>query len=65
MEGEDGEEIYKENEDERVVCDDEVKFNGEEEIKYKEEEEDEIMEMMEEEKEVVMIYLILCKKVIK
>lgn len=65
MEGEDGEEIHKENEDERVVRDDEAKFNGEEETKHKEEEEDEITEMTEEEKEVVMNYLILCIKVIK
>lgn len=56
MEGEDGEEIHEENDDERVVCDDKAKFNGEVETENKEEEEDENTEMTEEEKEVVMIF---------
>lgn len=51
MEGEDGEEIHEENDDERVVCDDKAKFNGEVETENKEEEEDENTEMTEEEKE--------------
>lgn len=59
LEGEDGEEIHEENDDERVVCDDKAKFNGEVETENKEEEEDENTEMTEEEKEVVMIYMIL------
>lgn len=51
LEGEDGEEIHEENDDERVVCDDKAKFNGEVETENKEEEEDENTEMTEEEKE--------------
>lgn len=51
MEGEDGEEIHEENDDERVVCDDKAKFNGEVETENKKEEEDENTEMTEEEKE--------------
>lgn len=51
MEGEDGEEIHEENDDERVVCDDKAKFNEEVETENKEEEEDENTEMTEEEKE--------------